>query len=712
MLYKKICINNQTFIVLKPIFENIPEELRILRQWVNWKLELDKNGRSTKVPYQINGQKADSTNQSTWSGFDDVISAYNKHDFAGIGFVVTVDRCIIGIDLDHCVNDDAIDPWALDIAQKLNSYTEKSPSGNGLRIFIRGKIDDQMRKKRSGFGSDGNGAVEIYQEKRFLTVTGHRLDQYSKKVENRIPEVNGIYEAYLKPESQKANNATTKNHKSQSSISELPDEEVIRRASNAQNNEKFKELFSGDTSGYGSQSEADLALCAILAFWTGKNKPQMDRIFRKSGLYRDKWDEMRGDKSYGEITMDKAIEGTKDVFDPSKKEGQKEDVPEHISDKANEILRNGNPVNFIINSFNRMHIGDEITAKYLLASVISQQVENTKGIQPKTHGRSTGGKTHCAEIMAHHMPKGAIKEMTVSAKALYYEDNLQERTVIFSDDVSMSDDLEGTLKRTMSNFTKKTTHKTVDKGSAVTKEIPPRIIWWLTSVGDSFSEELNNRLVGLSVDDDPATDKLVFEHQKKQAASGQSDLIEDEDVQVCREMIRIIRDEELFTVVIPFAEDIQMTHTENRRNFPRFLDLIRVSAVLHFMQRAKNENGNLLASEEDFKFALGLYTPRAESLMMNMSDKQLIIAKFIMDNPGRTIKELAEMGIEYKGKTLQYQDIYNNVIGRKKVSESEYKGGIIQKIPELHRQDDKFEFEDGFEFESYKEPIKLIKTIA
>jgi primase-polymerase (primpol)-like protein len=266
--------------------------------------------------------------------------------------------------------------------------------------------------------------------------------------------------------------------------------------------------------------------------------------------------------------MDKAMETGADTSRQAEDINSDGKIASRITQRAMEILEREDPVDFIIKSFERMHIGDKPTAKYLLASVISQQIKNTKGIQPKTHGRSTGGKTHCAEVMAHHMPQGVVKEMTVSAKALYYEEDLKARTVIFSDDVSMTDDLDATLKRTMSNFTKITIHKTVDKGVAVTKEIPPRIVWWLTSVGDSFSEELNNRLVGLGVDDDPETDRLVFEHQKRQAKIGQLDLIEDETVQICREIIRLIREEELFNVIIPFSESIEMSHIENRRNFP------------------------------------------------------------------------------------------------------------------------------------------------
>ena len=66
--------------------------------------------------------------------------------------------------------------------------------------------------------------------------------------------------------------------------------EVIRKALSASNGERFSRLWYGDTSGYGSHSEADLALCGMLAFWTGGDAARIDTLFRQSGLYREKWD--------------------------------------------------------------------------------------------------------------------------------------------------------------------------------------------------------------------------------------------------------------------------------------------------------------------------------------------------------------------------------------------------------------------------------------
>lgn len=90
---------------------------------------------------------------------------------------------------------------------------------------------------------------------------------------------------------------------------ELDDEEVVERAEAALNGEKFKQLMGGDWSEYKSQSEADLALCSILAFHTGGDREQIDRIFRESRLWRDKWDEQHSSDgtTYGDATIEKAV---------------------------------------------------------------------------------------------------------------------------------------------------------------------------------------------------------------------------------------------------------------------------------------------------------------------------------------------------------------------------------------------------------------------
>lgn len=94
----------------------------------------------------------------------------------------------------------------------------------------------------------------------------------------------------------------------------LSDEELLERARNAANGEKFERLWNGDISGYPSHSEADQALCNLLAFWTGGDAQQIETLFGQSGLVRKKW---RHRADYRERTIRNAIQSCSAFYDPS-----------------------------------------------------------------------------------------------------------------------------------------------------------------------------------------------------------------------------------------------------------------------------------------------------------------------------------------------------------------------------------------------------------
>lgn len=155
---------------LKPIPANIPEALRAFPQWVNWRGEWvegtnGKPGRWTKVPYQPNGYKADKTNPAHWSDFSEVIAAYedSEGDFDGIGFVLTENDPFTALDLDHCVTDGIIVDPVKDIIRQMNSYTEFSPSGHGIRIFVKGQLARNKRQDKA----------EVYSHRSYVSVTDH-----------------------------------------------------------------------------------------------------------------------------------------------------------------------------------------------------------------------------------------------------------------------------------------------------------------------------------------------------------------------------------------------------------------------------------------------------------------------------------------------------------------------------------------------------------
>lgn len=158
-------------------FGAIPTDLKQADRWVLWRYE-ERDGKRTKVPYQSNGTKASSTDESTWSTFETVKAAYEQGSFDGIGFVLG--NGFAGVDFDHC-RDPAtgeIDAWAKAYLDRLCSYSEVSPSGEGVHCILRASLlpgRSGRRKELTGTGYRPKAAIEMYSESRFFTVTGDRI---------------------------------------------------------------------------------------------------------------------------------------------------------------------------------------------------------------------------------------------------------------------------------------------------------------------------------------------------------------------------------------------------------------------------------------------------------------------------------------------------------------------------------------------------------
>ena len=282
-----------------PNFDAIPGELRALPQWVLWRKEV-RGGKTTKVPVQAKDtlRRASSTDPATWATYEEAreaFEAWREHGRAdGLGFVFTREAGIVGIDFDHCRTGGKWDADVLKLALALGSYTEVSPSGDGLHVFTFGSIPGNRNRR---------GNVEIYEHGRFFTVTGSHVDGTPTAVKKAAP---GSIEALYATIAGEAD--PTPAPAAPPTRSETPtDAAVLERCRTAKNSEKFERLWRGDTSGYNSASEADLALCNILSYWSGGNFGTVDRLFKRSGLYRPKWDERHGRFTYGERTIQKAV---------------------------------------------------------------------------------------------------------------------------------------------------------------------------------------------------------------------------------------------------------------------------------------------------------------------------------------------------------------------------------------------------------------------
>lgn len=304
-------------------FETIPPEMKKFKNWVLWKLEpkinpktkkpeLDKlgNKKMTKVPYSDNTNKASTSDPDSWRTYSSVIGTFNypKYKFDGIGFIFTKETGLIFIDMDNVRNIGNIESEALEEISLLNSYTEISQSGNGIHVIGKGTMPTAGNRK---------GSREMYSEKRFGAITGDIVSSHSTI--NDIQEASDLL--YKKWGLEEKITVRVEGEYSPA----LPDDEIITLCKNSKNSEKFLNLFNQnfedykDLYNYPSHSEADLALVSILAFYT-QSADQLDNLFRKSKLYRSKWD--RDD--YRNHTINEAFNGLTNIY----KKEQLEEITE------------------------------------------------------------------------------------------------------------------------------------------------------------------------------------------------------------------------------------------------------------------------------------------------------------------------------------------------------------------------------------------------
>lgn len=240
-------------------YQLIPFELRQYPQWIVWRYE-DVNNKKTKVPYSIKGFKASVTNPQTWHTFEDVANATG---FDGIGFVLTENDPFAFIDLDHTSNQEEFAKQQTIYSNFIDTYAELSPSGKGLHILLKGRLPQGRRR----------GSVEIYSSQRFMTVTGNVYN--NKEINNCQNRLETLYNSLGKAD---------KIIKLADENQHYSDEDLFEIAYNAENGQKFYDLYNGHWQDYySSQSEADHALINILSYFS-RNQEQIARMFRASAL--------------------------------------------------------------------------------------------------------------------------------------------------------------------------------------------------------------------------------------------------------------------------------------------------------------------------------------------------------------------------------------------------------------------------------------------
>ena len=292
-------------------------ELQEQRRWVLWRF-VQKPGKDKpdKVPFQRDGKMARTNDPSTWATHTECAAVVSQFD--GIGLVLgDVDGVsVFGLDIDACC--DALTgkftPESRELVILANSYGEYSPSGTGCHVFGLGKLPGDGKPVVRPF--PGCKQIEIKGRGFYFTLTGRHLSKTPKDLMERQGELNALCE---RVQAASRSNLTVC----------IPQDEE----------ERFRKLWAGDMSELRREdhSRADLALCGILARRFHNDVFKIDEEFRKSALWRDKWE--RSD--YRSLTILKAIKG-EPIFDSGDDDPIEDDGPtEYLVDALPEPMHEG-----------------------------------------------------------------------------------------------------------------------------------------------------------------------------------------------------------------------------------------------------------------------------------------------------------------------------------------------------------------------------------
>ena len=318
-----------------PVFqpETIPAELRALNQWVCWRYET-RDGKATKPPYQAksNGKLllAKSNDPATWADFDTACAAVSRLKMEGIGLALAETDGLTGLDLDHVIDPATgeIDPLAVEVLERFQgTYAEKSPGGDGIRIWCYGKAG------RSGKCEGKVKWFEVYTHpsSRYLTLTGNHWPGSTTVVTEQQAALDWLHSRFMVKSKDVSTGGESQAATGPGASLDLDDQALLSKARNAKNSAAFDALWAGNLSAHkDDHSAADLALLNMLAFWTGSDPARMDRLFIQSGLMRPKWDEIHDPatkQTYGEMSIGKAIAGCKEAYSGKRKPSAKAAKP-------------------------------------------------------------------------------------------------------------------------------------------------------------------------------------------------------------------------------------------------------------------------------------------------------------------------------------------------------------------------------------------------
>jgi putative DNA primase/helicase len=223
--------------------DRIPHRLQEYDHFVVWHYERVAEELKKPPCDPKTGKRASVRKPETWGSFQEARHAYESGQFAGVGIVLTAAMGIVGIDIDHCIVDGQLDEEAHRIITAIASYAEVSPSGTGVRIMLEGKLPGAFRRR---------GTLEMYEDMRYLTLTGQWIANTPLDIQPRHQEVSDLYHHIFPSDARETERENTvgdvEQRPSYAYHTSRSDEAVLQKALTAKNGATFARYYHGDTS--------------------------------------------------------------------------------------------------------------------------------------------------------------------------------------------------------------------------------------------------------------------------------------------------------------------------------------------------------------------------------------------------------------------------------------------------------------------------------
>ncbi len=634
---------------------NIPAQIKQENQWVNWAVIWSEDKKKfSKPPMTAGGRNASSTRPDTWTTLDKALAALGRDalyvDSAGKRHRVTLDGVglaglertpFTGVDLDHCVNPETgeIQPAALKIVEHFDSYTETTPSGCGLRIWIEADKPPTWSANKGG-----ETDIEVYDKGRFFTVTGRRLEGTPRTIEKRQEALNTFMEQHAPERPKTERRPYTGSGDYVLDLDRFLEEfsvAVLKQARDATSERAYAivcpwahEHTGGDTSG------TKVGQFPSGATW-----------FRCHHAHCDgrTWEHFREELDPEAYQRIKITVGGKKLSDEEEAARSSLRAKEAWEDCA-DLAKTPNLTAAFADTLKRSGVaGERKQIQLLYLSLNSRHLDKPVSVAVK--GPSSGGKSHLVERVVAGFPESAVYELTsMSEKALIYlDEDMRHRFLVIYEASGMEGDMQTYLIRSLlsENRIRYQTAESTSKG------VVPRLLemkgptgLMVTTTRTRMHPENETRLLSIYVTDTRVQTKAIFRALAEEDRENVS-LEEWKTLQTWIEGGQTV-------VSVPFgrvlAEMVPPLATRLRRDFGAVLRLIKSHTLLHRAQRETDGKNRLVATLDDYAVVREL------------------IAEIVSEGVGGTVRDTTKETVRAVGSLLSGKDA-DETVGIKKIAD-------------------------------------------